>query len=398
MMEADDVEILIEPTFFIINYYWTLFGADTQQMAKDLILALLEQNGQVVQTAIHKLPKLSHIPYLKDVEKRLAELRGPLDNRSMFAVFAERISHQNSGVVQQALTELITNLQTNQIYLQTSALSEQPDTVISMLVRSLLDCAAKYSVLQLEIANLCTQCLGLVGCLDSNRIATSRKQRSMVVLSNFDSKDEVEDFVLFILQEVLVKAFLSTTDTKLQGYLSFAMQELICRVEIQSAISMQKSNIQDGDRIYRKWVALPKDVREVLQPFLSSSYILAPGRMPVAQYPIYQPGKTYHNWLRAFVLDLLQKGQVHGATVIYEPLTRVIRVKDLYVAEFLLPYLVLHVVIAQKTPEVQRQQAIAELVNILEYEVPEGASYFERENMKLYYEVGVFCLSPRQPG
>lgn len=389
-MEEEDVEILIEPTFFIINYYWTLFDNKTMQMAKDLILALFNQYGQVLQSTIQKLPRLGHIPFLKDVEKKLAELREPQDSRSTFACFAERLSHQNSGVVQQALTELIAYLQDNQGYLQTSVISEQPDTVVPTLVRSLLDCAAKYSISQIEIANLSTQCLGLVGCLDSNRIETNRKQRSMVVLTNFTTTDETTDFVLFMLEEVLVKAFLSTTDTKLQGYLSFVMQELMDKVDINAALAMEKLNIQDGDRVYRKWLSLPEDAREVLRPFLGSSYMLAPGKMPVVRYPIYQAGKTYHNWLRAFALDLLQKGQTPLAQLIFEPLTRVIRVKDLYVAEFLLPYLVVHLIIAQETPEKQRKEVVAELVNILEYELPEGASYYEREDMKLYYEVSAF--------
>ena len=349
-MEEEDVEILIEPTFFIINYYWTLFDDRTMQMAKHLILTLFNQYDKVIQATIQKLPRLEHIPFLKDVDKKLAELREPLDNRSTFAFFAERLSHQNSGVVQQALTELVVYLQNNQGYLQTSAMSEQPDTVVPTLIRSLLDCAAKYSMSQIEIANLSTQCLGLVGCLDSNQIETTRKQRSMVVLGNFTNSDETTDFVLFLLEEVLVKAFLSTTDTKLQGYLSFVMQELMEKVDINAALAMEKLNIQDGDKVYRKWLSLSEDAREVLRPFLGSSYMLAPGRMPVAQYPIFQAGKTYHNWLRSFTLDLLQNGQTPLAQLIFDPLTRVIRVKDMYVAEFLLPYLVLHQIIAKDTP------------------------------------------------
>lgn len=386
-MDEEDVAVLIEPTFFIVNYYWSLFDDSTRIRARQLIIDLYNMFQMVTAKSIHKLPHLGHIPFLEPAEKRLARLRTEQDQPSRFATFAIRLSHQNSGVVQQALTELITYLQDNQGYLQTSAMSGQPAAVVARLTRALLDCAAKHSGSQLDIASMCAQCLGLVGCLDSNRIETTRTQRTMVVLTNFVSADETTDFVLFILEEVLVKAFLSTTDTKLQGYLSFAMQELMERVDIQAAVAMDTTNVPDAQRVLSQWQTLPEDVREVLRPFLTSSYMLAPGKMPVAQYPIFRPGRTYHNWMRSFSLDLLQKGQNDNAMLVFEPLTRVIRVKDLYVAEFLLPYLVLHVIIGDSSSKQQRQSVLSELVNILEYEPPEGATYLEREDMKLYYEV-----------
>jgi serine/threonine-protein kinase ATR len=386
-MDDEDVEVLIEPTFFIINYYWSLFDHPTRCRAKQLLLDLYKEFSGVLTAFIDKLPHLGHIPQLVPVERKLAALRKPQDQRSTFRTFAARLSHQNSGVAQQALTELITYLQDNQAYLQTSAVSGQPDTVVAKLIRALLDCAAKHSSSQPEIASLCTQCLGLVGCLDSNRIETTRTEKSMVVLTNFADADETTNFVLFILEEVLVKAFLSTTDTKLQGYLSFAMQELMTKVDIHAAVALDRTKNPTADRVYTQWIKLPEDVREVLRPFLGSSYMLAPGKLTLAKYPIFQPGRTYHNWMRAFSLDLLQKGQNDNAQIVFDPLTRAIRVKDLYVAEFLLPYLVLHVVVGDASAKEQREEVVSELVNILKYEPPEAATYHEREHMKLYYEV-----------
>lgn len=394
-LEDEDVEVLIEPTFFIINHYWVAFDAATRKMAKDLVLAILEQFEPVLRDTIDKLPKLGHIVEFADVEKKLSTLRQPLNSRTTFAVFADRLSHQNSGVVQQALSELTSYLQENQSYLQASAISEQPDVVITTLLRSLLDCAAKYSASQLDIASLCARCVGLVGCLDSNQIETPRKQKSMVILTNFETSDETTDFVLFILEEILVKAFLSTTDTKFQGYLSFAMQEIMDRVEIKASVAMERMNIQDGNRIYRKWLGLPEGVREVLGPFLSSRYILAPAKLPPVEYPIFRPGRMYGNWMRAFVLDLLQKGQNVHSQLIFEPLTRVIRVKEVSVAEFLLPYLVLHVIVGDSSTEEERDSVIGELVSILQHQPAEDATYMEKEDTKLLCEVSACFVRGR---
>nr|XP_036588838.1 protein kinase Rad3 (phosphatidylinositol 3) [Colletotrichum truncatum]KAF6800480.1 protein kinase Rad3 (phosphatidylinositol 3) [Colletotrichum truncatum] len=387
-LEVEDVEVLLETTFFIINHYWPLFNGRTRVMAKDLVSTLLKQFNLVIVDNIWKLPSLAHITELADVEAELQELRRqqPIASRTAFAIFAERVSHENSGVVLQALTELVTYLKQSGGYLQTSAIGQQPDSVVSTLLRALLDCASKYSTLQLDIASLCTQCIGLVGCLDSNRVEAVREQKSMVILNNFENADETTDFVLFILEQILVKAFLSTTDTKLQGFLSFAMQELLDRVDVKAACAMQKTGMRDGAAIYRKWLALPESIREILTPFLTSKYILMAVVVAPVEYPIFRPGKPYGNWMRSFSIDLLRKGQNGHADLIFEPLGRTIRVKDLAVAEFLLPYLVLHVMIGNRSTRKERDNVIGELVSILQHQPAEDAPYSEREDMKLYCE------------
>ncbi|KAF6838930.1 protein kinase Rad3 (phosphatidylinositol 3) [Colletotrichum plurivorum] len=389
-LEAEDVEVLLETTFFVINHYWPVFNDRTRTMARDLVATLLKEFNLVLVDNIWKLPSLAHIEELADVEAELQELRRqqPIATRTQFAIFAERVSHENSGVVLQALNELVAYLKQGGAYLQTSAIGQQTDEVVSTLLRALLDCASKYSTMQLEIASLCTRCIGLVGCLDSNRVEAVREQKSMVILNNFDNADETTDFVLFILEQILVKAFLSTTDTKLQGFLSFAMQELMDRVDVKAACAMKETGMRDGASIYRKWLALPESMREVLTPFLTSRYMLTTVNIAAVEYPIFRPGtgRTYGNWMRLFSIDLLRKGQNEHADLIFEPLGRTIRVKDLAVAEFLLPYLVVHVLTGKRSTRKERDGVIGELVSILQHQLPDNASYAEREDMKLYCE------------
>ncbi|KAK2061543.1 phosphatidylinositol 3 [Colletotrichum caudatum] len=385
-LESEDVEVLLETTFFVISHYWPLFNDKTRQMAKGLIATLMADFKSVLGDNISKLPSLAHVPELADVEAQLSAMRPALDSRRAFALFSERISHENSGVVLQALAELETYLKQSGGFLQTSAISQQPDPVVSTMLRALLDCASKYSSMQIDIASLCTQCIGLVGCLDSNRVEAPREEKSMVILSNFESPDETTDFVLFILEHILVRAFLSTTDTKLQGFLSFAMQELLDRVDIKAACAMKEIGMRDGGTIYRKWLALPESVRMILTPFLTSRYLLTPMNVAPVEYPIFRPGKPYGNWMRSFNMDLLGKGQNMYADLIFEPLCRTIRVKDLAVAEFLLPYLVLHVIIGHRSSRQERDNVIGELVGILQHQPAEDAPYSEREDMKLFCE------------
>ncbi|KAI1411414.1 phosphatidyl inositol 3-kinase [Hypoxylon sp. FL1857] len=385
LLYLEDAEALIETTFFLISHYWSSFDEVTQQRSRDLIESLLAKEGPVLEATISKLPSFSHINDLSDIEAKLSKLRQPVDSRTAFSLLAERIRHENDGVVLLALRELASYLQRQQGYLQASAVSEQPDSVVPTLARSLLDCASRYNGVHTEISDLCTQCIGLIGCLDPNRVETVRAEKQIVVRSNFEHSGETTDFVIYILEEVLVKSFLSATDTKLQGFLSFAMQELLERADIRTAVEMEGS--REAAPIYRKWLTMSVTAREVLIPFLTSRYVVQPMAPQKTEYPIFRPGVTrYANWMRSFTLDLMRKPQAPFAELIFEPLCRVIRIKDLSTAEFLFPYVVLHIVVGESTTGKERSNVLNELLNVLRHEVPTSATYEERENQKLYCE------------
>jgi serine/threonine-protein kinase ATR len=387
-MEEADVEAQIETTFYIIGYYWKFFDEATKEKAKALISTLLNKHQRIVVEYAHRLPSLSHIDELSELCKALDNLRSPLDNRDAFSIFAQRLGHENPGVVEQALVELVAYLEQNQDYLQSSAISEQPDPVVTTLARSLLDCSAKYNGWLLDITRLCARAIGLIGCLDSNRLETAREQQQFVVVHNFEDARETTDFVAFLLENVLVKAFLSTTDTKFQGFLSYAMQELLNRTDFRFACTAEGQQIHEP--IYRKWLAFSENTREVLTPFLSSRFVVVPMPPPTTEYPIFRPGRSYAIWIRAFVHDLLQHGQNLFAQAVFEPLFRLIKVKDLTVTEFLLPYAVLHVIVGQERVDTFRAKISAELIAILRHQPSEAASYIEREETKLFYQV---CVS-----
>ncbi|KAG5926189.1 hypothetical protein E4U42_003556, partial [Claviceps africana] len=388
--EEEDIEALLETTFFIVRRYWDDLCPTSADVVKKMLLSLLDKHRGAVEIHISKLPSLAGCKGLKDVEIKLAAMRPSLAMEEALEIFAERVAHDNSGVVYQALTELVPYLKENQSALYTSAVSQRPDSAITTLLRSLLDCACRYNGLQMDIARLCVQSMGLIGCLDSNQIETVREQRSIVVLNNFEDRDEMTDFGLFLLQEVLVPSFLSATDTKLQGFLSYAMQTLLARCDIGAACTEKNTEMLG---VYRKWIAIPENVRGVLQPFLSSRYVVAPMQPVNVEYPIFRPSKPYGNWLRSFVLDMLENGQNSFGSMLFEPLKRVIRVKDLSMAEFLLPYLVLHVWLGSKSSKQDKDRIINELLGVLAYQpVGDASSHTEREEMKRFCHVVFRCV------
>ncbi|KAK5991079.1 Protein kinase rad3-like protein, partial [Cladobotryum mycophilum] len=383
--DEEDVEALIETTFFIVSRYWSVLNASTIAIAKGMLDYVLQKYEAVIRKYITHLPSLSHIAQLSEIEEKLNTFRPALIPEEALEIFAQRIGHDYSGVVHQALSELVPYLRSNQSALYMSAVSQRPDSVITTLLRALLDCSCKYNGIQVDITRLCVECIGLIGCLDSNQIEAVREQRSIVVLDNFETMDEATDFSIFLLEEVLVPSFLSTTDTKHQGFLSFVIQELLDRCEIKDACTMHNSGMLSGTEIYKKWMGLPESIRDVVTPFLNSRYMVAPMNPPPVDYPIFYPGRSYGNWLRAFVVDLLRKGQHPVADIIFEPLTRVIRVKDLSTAEFLLPYLVLHVLLGPRSSEEEKDRVLGEMKNILQHRPAQDSLYQEKEDM------GRFC-------
>lgn len=390
-LEGEDVEVLLDTTFFVIIHYWPLSNEATRRRMDGLVRYLTEEHAAVLEAESDKIPSMGGVPGLEKLEELVAPFRRPLDPSDAFSVFADRISHEYSGVAMLALEELVVYLKSNQGYLQTSAISENPDPVLAALLRSLLDCASRHNGVDLDVARLCTECIGLIGCIDSNRIEAPREQKSIIVLDNFEHDDDRRHFGFFVLSEVLVKAFLTATDTRKQGFLSFAMQELLERCDIRAAVSsLDLGSRSSSNDLCRKWRELPVSVQEVLFPFLSSKYMLAPLALAPTKYPIFRPGKPYVTWLSVFVTDLLRHPQNANASLLFEPLARVTRLKDPSVPEFLLPYVVSHLIISDETPQELRENVTKELTSILHYELPPTATPGERQEMKFFYEVCFF--------
>ncbi|KAK6580379.1 hypothetical protein PZA11_007401 [Diplocarpon coronariae] len=270
----EDVETMLESTFAIIIQHWQRFDDMTQKRAEETLQYLLHARGRLIRNMIVSLPSLSAFPQLAIVERKISKLRTPTDVGNGFQIFRRRLAHEDPGVVAQSLVELKAYLRLNQSFLQASAVSDQPNIVVGQLVRSILDTCVKYNEWQNDIAALSAECLGLIGCLDPNRVESVRGLREMVVVSNFHDQAESTE---------------------------------------------------------------------------------------------------------SFTLDLLQKPFHMCTDLIFPPLCRAIRIKDVSVASFILPYLVLHVII--DGTDTHREEIGAELLSILEYECP-AESQIRREDMK----------------
>ncbi len=381
----DDIATLVDPTFAIIVQHWESFLPDIQQQASDMVGYLLETHSSMICDIVHTLPSLASVPLMAKFEEDLARLKAKMDVRHHYQSFSQRCQNENATVVFRALKELAEYLLENQSFLHENANSEKPDPVVSQLVRSILDTSVLFSNTHPEISVLCAKCIGLVGCLDPTRIEAVREKKEILVLSNFVKDDETNDFVIFFLREVLVKAFLSATNSRSQGFLAYSMQELLSISEIKDSVRPRPRDAP-FDANYRRWVSLPESVRTTLMPFTKSKYFVTAGiSQSPSTYPLYEVDMGHGQWLRTFTFDLLKRRVGDGKVqVIFSVLSRIIRFQDISISNFLLPFACLNVIINGDDQE--KLDIGRELLLVLREPLPEQRH--SKDNIILCSQVG----------
>lgn len=374
-LNQEEVEPLIDQTLSIVIRYWEKFTTESREYAYELVEHILKDHSNLVRDIFNTMPSLASIPVFANFEAGISSLKGQMDVRSHFQAFIRRCQSENATVVEQALTELVPYLSKHEGFLHGYVLSEQPDPVVAQLACSLLDCCVKFNLSSDTITLLSARCLGLIGCLDPNRVDTIKEKMDILVLSNFERMEETLDFVLFFLQHVLVEAFLSASNTRAQGFLAYAMQSLLKICNLDSTVTLRSRDIQ-GDGKYHRWLQLPETVRNTLTPFLTSKYTVTVGAVSSGcKYPLFTAKLTHSDWLRTFVQDLLQHGSSDNAQLVFNVCSRIIKGQDISIASFLLPFAVLNCIVGGS--EKGKQNLENELTNILSYPLPDGSSQIQ---------------------
>ncbi|KAL2832369.1 hypothetical protein BDW59DRAFT_104134 [Aspergillus cavernicola] len=371
-LHEEEVEPLLDQTLSIVIKHWATFTEETRAFAEELVEHILGSHNELLRDIVGTMPSLASIPVLSKFEARINGMKSTMDVRSHFLAFSRRCLSENATVVEQALTELVSYLSKNEEFVHGSVLSEQPDPAIAHLVRSLLDCCVKFNTTSESISLLSARCLGHIGCLDPNRLDSIKEKKEILVLSNFEKMEETFEFVLFFLQHVLVDAFLSASNTRAQGFLAYAMQNLLRFCSLNSAVTQRSRGVQ-ADETYQRWLELPETVRNTLTPFLTSKYTVTVGAVGSnCSYPIFPRESTHAAWLQSFIQDLLQSGNGDNARSVFGVCSRIIKGQDISIGSFLLPFAVLNRVVGGTQKENEDLQC--ELMNILSHPLPETSN------------------------
>lgn len=355
VLEGDDVALMVDETFVLIARHWSVLSPEVQRKTHDMLAQLVKSHNAMLQEQIMTLPSLEGIPLLSKFAAEFERLRAQESVESRCKALANRLRDDSDTVVLQSVVELTAFLEEQQDFIHDTAASEHPSPVLSALLSALLDVTVKYASTHPDTAELCGKALGIIGCLDPNRVEATRKKSTILVLSNFDRASEVIHWVVALFERVLVKAFRSVTNAKSQGFLAYTMQELLTFCDFRQASTMQTRASQAPDAL-TKWQEMPEHVRTTLTPLLTSRYVITSNNAvtaPERAYPGYNPDTSHSQWLKSITYDLMFKGKGDNAKAIFSLLARIIRGQDISIARFVFPYAVLNVVIGGTHREIQ---------------------------------------------
>lgn len=390
-IDEEAVETLVEYTFALIVQFWEHFSPVSQQGCHALIADLIKSYNAVIKDKVFSLPSLASITLLSKYDSEIGKFKEGAPLLKVFEAFGKRCSDENAIVVRRALVELLPYLDANQKFVQDGAMTAQPNGVVTTLVRALMDASVRFQEDDIEISVLCSKCLGLIGCLDPNRLEASKTKQEVMILSNFDRLDETVDFVAFFLEHVLVNAFHSATNARVQNMLAYAMQELLKHCDFKAALQRPRSSQPSAQ--FQRWLAMSESARSTLIPYFHSRYLIArPADAPERRtYPIFAPSMTHGTWLRNIVHDLLQKAKGENPKVFFPVLSRIIKGHDLSIPVFLLPFTVLNVVLGGTESEISSIEE--EMLTILNCDVSKLGSV-EAENVRQCSEVSLTVFMP----
>ncbi|KAG8631884.1 hypothetical protein KVT40_001024 [Elsinoe batatas] len=352
-LAGENVVPLLGHLFSIVAQYWTTMSSDIQQKTHDTVAHLLKTHNNAIRDEVINVPSLADIPLMGKFEAELSRLKSGERPQNFLQSFVDRLNDENASIVLQAARELYDWLEQNQSFVHDGAVSEPPMPIIITATQTLLNTCVKYNLSSRPIADMCARCLGVIGCIDPNKVEQKAPETHMLMLSNFELTREIGIWIGNLFTETLVPAFRSATNARTQGFLAWAMQELMKLTKIEGLDSTRLRSSQ-GNTQSEAWLKMPESTRNTLQPFLSSNYVLNSLPLtPQAEFPIFTLSIRHGEWLRRWVFDLLRRGKGDNAKILFVPLTRVILSHDISISKFLLPYVVTDIVLGGTVKEVE---------------------------------------------
>nr|POF04074.1 protein kinase rad3 [Quercus suber] len=356
MLDSEDIALVINQTFALIVKFWDDFSSELQTSTHERVADLFKTHSHVIQENVMTLPSLHTIPLLAKFASEVERLKVQDSIEGHCKAFAKRLRDESETVTLQALQELYPFLIQHQETIHDSAISEQPPQSLSDLLRALLDTTTQYASGDSLAAVWCGKSLGVLGCLDPDRVEVVRKRRQLLVLSDFETSSEAVDWVAVLLEDVLVNVFRSTANARAQGFLAFVIQELLRFCKFTQDVALRSRGSTQPLNGQQRWLMMPEHIRLTLTPFLNSRYMVTSNvsnQTSDRLYPGFVAGTPHNTWLRSLVYDLMWKGKGDNAKILFPLLARIVRGHDLTIASFILPYAMLNVVLGGTLKEVK---------------------------------------------
>ncbi|KAK9460752.1 uncharacterized protein V1516DRAFT_677568 [Lipomyces oligophaga] len=414
-----EVISLLGLSMSLILFHWKSFSPRSE------VVALV-----VLQTLVDRLKNSE--PHLRSSEipsqyNHIAKLRGtigvlrslmlePTSDEQRLSDIIVRCRSENFSIVHEALLELRKLLLESQFHDSTipsilSAISNNTAGILQVCIRA----TQQFFEGHPRIAKLAAECIGLVGCEDLSEFKQSTSRTDILLFTNFDAKEENDQFICFLLDFYIVPAFVSSADPKYQLFLAYAMQQLL---EISG---MSPTSVKIGGFAYGTWSAFSEISKITLLPFLSSRYELTRREdeeasevqdcidghvlVPLSGYPLFTRTPDHRSWLREFTYEclcraaLIQKKNnlVRSSQNIFLVISKAISVQDPRVSNVILPFVVQYLIVHGSEEErgaiaIELNQVLSDRSKFsLNSEQHETETQIERTDIRLSYET-VFSI------
>ncbi|KAJ9091817.1 hypothetical protein QFC19_008930 [Naganishia cerealis] len=367
---------------------WHHMTTEEKQVGRATIEYLIVDHVSLLQKYLDNVVDLSGIPELVKAAERLKDLRSKQTLRERLQELLKRCSDDNVAVCERSLSELRVILQDNGRELSQFFRGDSFDPISSAIYRVLLLAAGRDGETCHGIRDASYDCMGALGALDPDRFKLDISETPILLSYNFGGYEESSDFAICLIQTSLISAYKTTTDTRYQAHLAYAIQELLkfCGFSPELFDENIRSRGSHSIKVRERWRAFPQHMLDTIAPLLEGRYVY-PKDLPVVHFPhpVYTNTSTYRQWLQRWTIDLLgyvleapqPKGSaadpkviaVKNSKIIFGAFHSVLKSsQDVGVAHHILPHLILYLLFS-KGNEIRLQIAeeiravLSDLVN-----------------------------------
>ena len=391
---------------------WSQMTAQEKEIGRTTIEYLIVDHVSLLHQYLDNVVDLSGIPELTKAANRLKDLRSKQTLRERLQKLLERCGDDNVAVAERSLVELRSLLSEHKRELATFFRGDSFDSISTAIYRVLLIASGRDGETCQGIRDAAYDCMGVLGALDPDRFKLDISETPVLLSYNFGGYEESSDFAICLIQTSLISAYKTTTDTRHQAHLAYAIQELLkfCGFSPELFDDNIKSKGSHSLKVRERWRAFPQHMLDTIAPLLEGRYVY-PKNLPVVHFPhpVYINTSTYRQWLQRWAIDLL--GNVLEAPEPKGPATdlKVIAVKnskiifgafhsvlkssqDVGVAHHLLPHLILYLLFS-KGPEIR--QEIAEEIRAVLSDLVNHRNEVQRDRQNLSAQARSSLLSLR---
>lgn len=361
-LDKSHLSHVMDLTLSVIVQKWSSLTYEARQQAFSLVENLFTQKGADLRDVIREkgIPSLSSVPELRDLGSLFVSATTLVPPTLKLNMLIHRCKNENIYVIRQSVTEIRDFLLENQDFIE-KRVHDKSDYLIATLLRVLLNEMYIFRNVESDIPTLCAQCIGLVGAVDHHFVnianissvssetteleISEQQRRDVIVINNFAEAQESIDFVIYLIEEFLVRIFRASTDPSLQMFLAYGIQEYL------KFCGLSTTSIESSTRESQYWNRFSYITKSTLLPLLSSKYTAPPAPASNCSYPIFNQTISYSDWLHNFTYDLLSRAKGGNVEKIFGVFRRIMRGKLPFqsMISFLLPFAALNVYLGDST-------------------------------------------------